>query len=101
MTRVDSANFLSDSVEVTTLQCLVCWRLELEEALSVVWKDICNASIGEVKIFKYISRKCGTRFTRHVLGGSGDSPLSCSSWLRKIDVLKLMLPAVALEILLF
>ena len=41
---------------------------------------------GEVKIFKIVfSRKCGTLSTRHVLGGSGDSPLFRSAWFRKID----------------
>ena len=46
VTRVVSSNFLSDSAEVTTLQCLACSRLErclvleLEEALSVVGYEI-------------------------------------------------------------
>ena len=51
VTRAVISNFLSDLVEVTTLQCLACWCLEqclvfeLEKALSVVGYEIGNVEM--------------------------------------------------------
>ena len=60
VTRVVSSNFLSDSVKVTTLQCLVCWRWSGAWCWSSRWRFLSSGrklamlQCGEVKIFKFV-----------------------------------------------